>query len=208
MVTFLHGAWETTVDLDTEIQHIPSLYHVLSRDYVSSTNIVQIGTSMDNYYAAMVDPRPSAIRQSQQASFNNKENFDVVFMVEDELLHANAGVLSLKSDYFAAMFRSKMRKSIERVVEVPKWSKAAFSQVMEYLCLDNFSVRFVHVVELWELADMYQLEGLNFSCMSALERGLSDENVSQIVKHVENLSCPCDGLKRICCEYIRCEYMR
>ena len=31
------------------------------------------------------------------------------------------------------------------------------------------------------LADMYQLEGLKYSCMGALERGLYEENVYQIL---------------------------
>jgi hypothetical protein len=38
--------------------------------------------------------------------------------------------------------------------------------------------------------------------MGALERGLSDENVSGILEEVEELSCPCDELKRICHKYL------
>jgi RCC1 and BTB domain-containing protein len=137
-------------------------------------NVVQI-TSGDDHSAVLVDPiSPSIIRQSQQASFNNKEHSDVVFMVEDEPLYANVDILSQKSDYFAAMFRSNMRESIGRVVKVPHCSKAAFLLVLKYLCLDDFAVSIAHTVELWDLADMYQLEGLKLSCMSALERGLCE----------------------------------
>ena len=42
------------------------------------------------------------------------------------------------------------------------------------------------------------MEGLKYACMGALERGLSEENVSDILEDVEELSCPCDELKRIC----------
>jgi hypothetical protein len=167
-------------------------------------NVVQISTG-DDYCAVLVDPTsPSIIRQSQQATFNNKEHSDVVFMVEDEPLYANVDVLSQKSDYFAAMFRSNMRESIERVVNVPHCSKAAFLFVLKYLCLDDFTVSSIdHVVEVWALADMYQLEGLKYSCMGALERGLlSKENVSEILQEAENLVCPCDGLKRICNDFL------
>ena len=45
---------------------------------------------------------------------------------------------------------------------------------------------------------MYQMEGLKYACMGAFERGLSDENVSDILEDVEELSCPCDELKRLC----------
>ena len=42
----------------------------------------------------------------------------MVFMVENEPIHANTDILCEKSEYFQAMFRSKMRESLERVVEV------------------------------------------------------------------------------------------
>jgi alpha-tubulin suppressor-like RCC1 family protein len=166
-------------------------------------NVVQITSSGEKHCAALVDPSPFSIRQSQQAACNNKENSDVVFMVENEPLYANVDVISQKSDYFNAMFRSNMRESIERVVQVPNCSKAAFVQVLEYLCLDDFVISLDHVLELWHLADMYELEGLKFYCMSALERGLfCRENVHQILQEAENLNCPCDELKRMCREYL------
>jgi hypothetical protein len=122
-------------------------------------------------------------------------------MVENELLYANVDILSQKSEYFAALFRSNMRESIERVVQVPNWSKRVFLQVLEYLCLDGFTVNVEDIMELWEVADMYQLEGLQYCCMGALERGLCRENVFQILQEAEGLNCECDGLKRMCREY-------
>ena len=165
-------------------------------------NVVQI-SSGPRHGAVLVDPAtPSIIRESQQASFNNKLHSDVVFKVENQSLYANIDVLTQKSDYFAAMFRSNMRESIERVVEVPNCSKAAFLHVLEYLYLDGFTVSIDDVVVLWGIADMYQMEGLKYCCMGALERGLSEENASEILEEVEELSCPCDELKRICHEYL------
>jgi hypothetical protein len=91
-----------------------------------------------------------------------------------------------------------MRESIDRVVQVPNFSKAAFLHLLEYIHLDDFTVSMDDVVELWELADFYQMEGLKYSCLGTLERGLSVDNVSQILQEAEDLSCPCDELKRIC----------
>ena len=68
--------------------------------------------------------------------------------------------------------------------------------------MDGFTVSIDDVVELWVLADMYQIEGLKYCCMGVVERCLSDENVSEILEEVEDLSCPCDELKRICHEYM------
>jgi hypothetical protein len=62
--------------------------------------------------------------------------------------------------------------------------------------LDGFTVSIEHVVEQWELGDMYQLEGLKYCCMSALEMGLCEGNVSQILQEADDLRCPCDELKK------------
>jgi hypothetical protein len=66
--------------------------------------------------------------------------------------------------------------------------------------LDDFTASIDDVVEIWGLADMYQLEGLKYSCLGALERDLCEENVSMILQEVEDLICPCDELKSICHE--------
>ena len=66
-------------------------------------NVVQI-SSLCEHCGVLVDSSPSAIRQLQEVSFNNKEHSDVVIMVENEALYGNVDVLSQKSDYFAAIF--------------------------------------------------------------------------------------------------------
>jgi hypothetical protein len=58
-------------------------------------------------------------------------------------------------------------------------------------------------VELWGLADMYQLGRLKYSCLGALERGLCEENVYHIIlQEAEDLICPCDELKMMCYKYL------
>jgi hypothetical protein len=95
-----------------------------------------------------------------------------------------------------------MKESIERVVKVPNFSKKAFFRVLEYIHLDDFTVSMDYVVELWYLADMYRMEGLKYSCMGALERGLSKDIASHILQEVgEDLSC-FDELRTICHKYL------
>ena len=88
------------------------------------------------------------------------------------------------------------------MVKIPYCSKGAFLCVLEYLCLDDFTIYMTHVVELWDFADFYQLEGLKLHCICALERGLCEENVSQILQEAEESSCPCDELKRMCHDFL------
>ena len=55
------------------------------------------------------------------------------------------------------------------------------------------------LVDVWVLADMYQLKELKLCCLSSLGRDLCEEiQVSWILEEAEELSCPCDELKRMC----------
>ena len=102
------------------------------------------------------------------------------------------------------MFRCNVSESIEREVAIPDCSSAAFLQVLRSLYMDGFSVSIDDVVELWVLADMYQMEGLKLCCLGSLESGLCEENdASRILEEAEDLSCPCDELKRICLEVLQ-----
>ena len=69
------------------------------------------------------------------------------------------------------MFRCKVRESIERVVRIHDCMRAPFLRVLGFMCLDGFgAVRIDEVVELWRLADMYQLVGLKQCCLGSPER--------------------------------------
>ena len=62
---------------------------------------------------------------------------------------------------------------------------------------DGFTISVDDVVELWVLADRYQLERLKFCCLGSLER-FEENNAVRTLKESEELSCPCDELKKVC----------
>ena len=116
-------------------------------------------------------------------------------MVENnEPLFSTIDILTKKSEcrFTAIMFPCKINESIERVVEVPDWSKGAFWQLLEYFYMDGFTVSLDHyIVELLcQLADLYQLEGLKHCYMGSLETGLSGENLSQMLEDAESMIFP------------------
>ena len=75
--------------------------------------------------------------------------------------------------------------------------------------MDGFSVIIDGVVDVWVLADRYQMEGLKVCCLGSLERDLCEENdASRILEEAEELSCPCDELKRICLEVLQRQQRR
>lgn len=165
-------------------------------------NALKIATSSD-HCAVVIDPKPSPVTEFNRNLLNNKQLSDVVFMVENQPIYARIDFLSMKSDYFAAMFRSNMREKIERVATFPDISKAMFLLLMEYLHCDGFTVMIRDAVELYHLADMYLLDYLKFPCMISLEKYLSRANALEILNEADGFGRTCLGLQKICEEFIR-----
>ena len=136
-------------------------------------NVIQISCGGGTFCGVLVDPTPSTFRLTQQAQFNNKENSDVTFIVENEPIYANIDDLSRQSEFFEAMFRTKMRESIEKKVVLPdEVSREVFLKLLEYLYLDDFTLAGLDVPQitaLLDLADMYLLETLQLLCKVYVE---------------------------------------
>ena len=189
------------------------LYGILGHGNLSKADFLTVPSLVDglcDYKVVQIDGGPyhcavlanlssCPIRQSQRDSFNKKEHSNVVFMVENESYYANIDTLTENNSYFKAMFRCRMRENIERIVEVQDCTKDLFLQMLQFFYFDNFRIENVEdVIGLWCVADMYQIEGLKFSCMSRIERCSSGECVFKVLEEAEDLDCPCEGLKSIC----------
>jgi hypothetical protein len=135
-------------------------------------NVVQI-SSYDFHCGALIDPRPSPIRSYQESILHSKEDTgDVEFIVEDQRIFAHVEIISNRSEYFQAMFRSGMRESVERVVVVPNCSKSTFLFLLEYLYTDALSSRMSaeDIIKLYCLARFYQLYSLVLLCIGVWRR--------------------------------------
>ena len=192
-----HGKYEGNLGHGTAcmILTIPCLVEAL-REH----NVVQISAGYF-HCAAMVSPHPNTIRTSQQEVLVKKEDSNFVFMVRNEPICAHIGILSKKSEYFRAMFRSNMRESVERVVKVQDCSKSIFKFLLEYIYLGTFPSidHIVDAVELYRIADIYQVEGLMFLCKGFLEKllmgvGAGTEEMTGLWEKLEGMI-GCDALK-------------
>jgi RCC1 and BTB domain-containing protein len=61
-------------------------------------------------------PVTTAYSSQMRALVNDEEFSDVTFLVEDAPVYAHRAILAQRCDHFAAMFRSGMRESVERLV--------------------------------------------------------------------------------------------
>lgn len=131
---------------------------------------------------------------------NDEEFSDVTFMVENEPIYAHRAILAHRSEHFAAMFRSGMRESVERVINIPNVSKVTFLLLLEYLYTDSVKIDVEHAVELYMAADLYHFERLREMCCFVVRRNLSPENAAPLLQMASDNHC--QELKDICMKYV------
>lgn len=180
-------------------------------DRLKDLRVVKVA-SYNEHTAALVEPVnqnriaadtvPVSIEYSSQLRrlVDDEEFSDVTFMVENQPVYAHKAVLAGRSDHFAAMFRSGMRESVERVITIPNFSKGAFLLLLEYLYTDCVKIDVEHSVELYMAADLYHLERLRDMCCFVVRRDLSVDNVCPLLQAAAESHC--QPLKDICMTFV------
>jgi RCC1 and BTB domain-containing protein len=203
----------TSEETTSEMASTPCLSERL-KEY----NVVQIGISKGRYrpyHMAVIDSTPSKSRAEldKRELLNNEQHSDIVFMVEGQPIYAKKDILVARSEYFRAMFSSNMRESREGEIEITCCSRATFVVLLEYLYTDvliltDKSNYLVHddcsaLLELYVMADMYQMDGLTILCETALESLLCPGNVLNLLLKIEKIgTAVCDRLKEVCFDLI------
>jgi RCC1 and BTB domain-containing protein len=131
---------------------------------------------------------------------NDEEFADVIFMVENEPIHAHMAILAQRSEHFVAMFRSGMRESTERIVHIPHISRTIFLLLLEYLYTDSVKIEVEHAVELYIAADLYNLDRLRDMCCFTIRRNLNPQNSGPLLETATEHHC--QALKDICMKYV------
>lgn len=179
--------------------------------------------SYNEHTAALVEPSPdsgavwgafgsntvavtTSYIQQMRDLVDNDEFSDVTFVVGGSHVHAHKSVLSNRCEHFAAMFRSGMRESTEREIEIPNVSKNVFLLLMEYLYTDSVAIDVQHAVDLYILADLYGLERLRSICVTVVTRNLSTSNATDILQQASDEECKV--LKDICMDFVIANFER
>ena len=158
--------------------------------------------SYNEHTAALIEPvsQYSTYIQNMRDMVDNEQFSDVVFLIDGDRIHAHKSILAARCEHFEAMFRSGMRESIENEILIENFSKPAFLLLMEYLYTDSAMIDIEYSVELYVIADLYQLERLGDMCTTVVKRNLSCENGPAILQIAEDARC--DILKDICMEFM------
>lgn len=168
--------------------------------------------SYNEHTAALVDPVDhslglagavpvtAAYTSQIRALVNDEEFSDVTFMIENRPIYAHRAILAQRCDHFAAMLRSGMRESVERVITVPNVSEPVFLLLLEYIYTDTVRIDVEHAIELYTTADLYRLERLRDMCATVVRRNLCADNAGPLLLAASDAHCYV--LKDMCMRYI------
>lgn len=145
-------------------------------------------------------PVTSAYSSQMRALVNDEEFSDVTFLVEDQPVYAHRAILAQRCEHFAAMFRSGMRESVERMVPIPEMSRSVFLLLLEYIYTDTVKIDVENAIELYIASDLYNLERLREMCCTVVRRNLNAENAGPLLQSAAENHCA--TLREVCMSFI------
>jgi len=93
-----------------------------------------------------------------------------------------------------------MRESVERQITIPNLKKKVFLLLLEYLYTDAVKIEVESAIDLYIVADLYDIERLREMCCTVVRRNLSAENSGPLLQHADDAHC--HVLREVCMSYV------
>lgn len=107
---------------------------------------------------------------------------DVKICVENREFDAHKTVLAARSPVFAAMFRNQMKENSENRIEVADSNETAVGELLRYLYAERTIPLTIDLaLDLFELADKYDIQNLKSETANYLRCNFSIENILDIL---------------------------
>lgn len=156
-------------------------------------------------------PCACALRRDITQLLANQTSADLVLLVGEtrEPLHTHRAVLEARSAVFRTMFASTMLDAHESVIELPDASVAAVRALLEFVysdCVpDHMLQSFAAAVEVFQLADRFDLDRLTELVVPLITRHLSIANVFAAIAFADTHQHCAGGarLRRVALEFAR-----
>ena len=134
--------------------------------------------------------------------FNNSLMSDIKFAFPNEqIIPAHKYVLAISSPVFFAMFYGGLAEQRE-TVDITDCDPEVFLQFLRYLYCDDTNFRDVNnAIEVWHLADKYDLPSLANECLNFVEAAMSPLNAFQLIPFARRFYNH-EGLENVCWKII------
>lgn len=133
--------------------------------------------------------------------FNNSLMSDIKFAFPNEqIIPAHKYVLAISSPVFFAMFYGGLAEQGD-TIDITDCHPNIFLQLLRYLYCDNTNFRDVNnAIEVWHLADKYDLPWLAKECLNFVEAAMDSLNAFQVISFARRFNH--EGLENVCWEII------
>ncbi|XP_077969571.1 uncharacterized protein LOC144424292 [Styela clava] len=137
----------------------------MNEDYIKQTNSTQAGLLMTSL---------DSLREQ-----NILCDFDV--KVGDKSFRAHRCVLAASSEYFKAMFTSKMKESRDGFIDMKDVDQNGISQCIEFMYKGVGNLKMEYVQQILQASNLLQMVGLTNFCFHYLKTNLSQTNCLSVI---------------------------
>lgn len=151
------------------------------------------------------------VRERTKYAYNNSLYCDVEFVVfdsnENEItVPASKYLLAVTSPVFAAMFYGKLAET-ESTIRLPDCSKEGLQEFLRYVHSDEVNLSGSNVIDVWYIADKYNLPPLVEKCKKYIKNKLTPEEVFLVLPKISRVYMD-KTLEQHCWELVSCETQR
>ncbi|KAK3091302.1 hypothetical protein FSP39_018785 [Pinctada imbricata] len=135
-------------------------------------------------------PPPSELADDMTELVNNPLFSDVIFLVGGQQFHGHKAIMTVRSDYFKALFCDNMKeKNSSAPIEFLDINPDAFEVVLHYIYTNTLLPKedCTLLLEVWRVADRFVLDGLKSHLILDISNKISPNNVVDI--YLEATSC-------------------
>ena len=165
-----------------------------------STEPILMSSSFPTTAGAVQDSEMTFLRD-MRTLFSQGMFADVTFLVEGLRIPSHRAILSARSEHFSSMFQSGMRESVESEIEIPNVRYRIFCALLEFLYTNQVqSISGEDAVELYVLADLYQIDDLKTLSKDVIIRSLTMQSAPSLFVSTHNFGIP--ELREVCLGYM------
>lgn len=122
--------------------------------------------------------------------------------MRDFFIKSTQNFLSARSPVFKAMITGDFQEKSKNQAKLTDFSPESFLDFLNFLYTDNVQDIKTHVLDLLQMANLYQVNGLRELCEKTLLAGLTEENAGDVFQYAHLYECG-DTLKKKSFEIIK-----
>ncbi|XP_060075628.1 BTB/POZ domain-containing protein 6-like [Ylistrum balloti] len=142
------------------------------------------------------------LAETNKHMFDNEIGCDVAFLLGDDRsgVYAHKYVLISRSCVFCAMLHGPMAERTSEYIHIPDIKRETFKQLLEFMYCEDTKVDLKNAPYLLYAARKYGIDALEEKCVRILERGISVENVCEVIRQAYQFDE--HELKKKCLDFI------